>query len=39
MLSALLWIPEEFEYELHGSPEFLAYVAAATERLRSALPI
>jgi predicted DNA-binding transcriptional regulator YafY len=36
MLSALAWVPEGVEYELRGTPEFLAFAREAAARMQRA---
>ncbi|MGA1835610.1 WYL domain-containing protein [Herbiconiux sp. 11R-BC] len=36
MLASIAWIPADLDYELRGSPEFLAFVRAAAERMLGA---
>lgn len=37
MLAALVWIPAGVAYEVHGDPEFLAFAAESTRRMRAAV--
>jgi predicted DNA-binding transcriptional regulator YafY len=39
MIAMLAWIPADVEYELRGSPEFLAFISASAERMRRAVRV
>lgn len=38
MLYSIMWVPAGVQYELRGSPEFLAFAREAAERMRAAVP-